>query len=486
MSRVTKIYGPPGTGKTTTLLGLVSEDTTPLDRVLMTTFRRTAAEELVERLDVTKEVMPWACTIHAAAYRLVAANGQRPKPAMDNDRRAFSKALGESLEDGSRLAELFRIHDFAPNTMTDPEQYWRRPTTQPGQMSDRERHALWQKWTHWKLTHGLLDWSEIFHEAMACPALPVDVAYIDEAQDCTPLMWAFLRAKLSPTARIYLIGDDDQSINGWAGADGRLFVAFHGIEQVLHQSYRVPRCLKQVAEGVIRRVSHRAEKPYQARDAEGLLRRVGRPADLGLAEGQWLLLARTKFELRQWVDVLIEQGLNFRHLDAENEDLFPRKELRLASIYEHLRRGYAVPRESAFAMLRGLAPYCPRVGRVTGGDLLTWPDVFPHPREQAAAWDHETVFPFSRPVIVRLRSLHRHHELAGDPNRIRVGTIHAAKGLQADHVALLGHQTPRIQQSILCLPNAADEEHRVWYVAVTRARESLSLLTDPTWPYKLM
>ena len=57
--------------------------------------------------------------------------------------------------------------------------------------------------------------------------------------------------------------------------------------------------------------------------------------------------------------------------------------------------------------------------------------------------------------------------------RIFVSTIHAAKGGEEDNVILSLHQSSKVQKGIKQSIDKQDEEHRVWYVGVTRARNNL-------------
>jgi superfamily I DNA/RNA helicase len=67
-------------------------------------------------------------------------------------------------------------------------------------------------------------------------------------------------------------------------------------------------------------------------------------------------------------------------------------------------------------------------------------------------------------------------ELAANP-RIRVGTIHSVKGAEADNVAVLTTIGSRVEQGMEN-PDQADEEHRIAYVAVTRARRHLYVVNE--------
>jgi superfamily I DNA/RNA helicase len=67
-------------------------------------------------------------------------------------------------------------------------------------------------------------------------------------------------------------------------------------------------------------------------------------------------------------------------------------------------------------------------------------------------------------------------DLAASP-RIRVGTIHSVKGAEADNVAFLTTIGSRVEQGMEN-PDQADEEHRIAYVAVTRARRNLYVVNE--------
>lgn len=70
-------------------------------------------------------------------------------------------------------------------------------------------------------------------------------------------------------------------------------------------------------------------------------------------------------------------------------------------------------------------------------------------------------------------------ELLPTPN-IRIMTIHSAKGTEEENVVLVPDMTPRAYRTFGINPDA---EHRVWYVAVTRAKKSLWLLQPQTAHY---
>ena len=78
-------------------------------------------------------------------------------------------------------------------------------------------------------------------------------------------------------------------------------------------------------------------------------------------------------------------------------------------------------------------------------------------------------------------------ELRRDDANLTLATAHSTKGLEFDHVAVIGLDAGRFPsaRSLRDAPEperALEEERRLAYVAWTRARRSLTLLYDPTSP----
>jgi DNA helicase-2/ATP-dependent DNA helicase PcrA len=67
-------------------------------------------------------------------------------------------------------------------------------------------------------------------------------------------------------------------------------------------------------------------------------------------------------------------------------------------------------------------------------------------------------------------------EKLNEPARIWISTIHAIKGGEEDNVILCLDMGDKINKAIKRSQDKMDEEHRVWYVATTRARNNLYLL----------
>ena len=60
--------------------------------------------------------------------------------------------------------------------------------------------------------------------------------------------------------------------------------------------------------------------------------------------------------------------------------------------------------------------------------------------------------------------------------RVKLSTIHAAKGGEADNVLLILDNTKTIRESAEKSEDKADEENRVWYVGVTSTKQNLYIM----------
>lgn len=75
-----------------------------------------------------------------------------------------------------------------------------------------------------------------------------------------------------------------------------------------------------------------------------------------------------------------------------------------------------------------------------------------------------------------LRALKKGEKLQRKP-RVRISTMHAIKGGEADHVVVIRDMASRTYQE---MHRWRDEEARVWYVAATRFREKLTIIAPRT------
>ncbi len=493
---------PAGSGKTTTLVAraawLIATGTPP-EAIRAITFNKRAAVEMTERLDAAVAplgVAPGTVrvrTFHALGREILRDAGVPVDPLAD--RAAVLRKVAPWADEAallrldtvvSRLKVELGVS--AADVAADPEAgpvarafvaYEQAVEASGGLDFDDLILRSIERLEH--------DEALLYRWRERCRELLVDeVQDVDRAQ----LRLALLLA--APANRIFLVGDDDQSIYGWRLADVRrvLGLADHlpGLRRVdLEVNYRCPRL---VVERAVRLVEHNGERFVKriragpaatgslvlAPDASDETVRLARAIGTWPADGSTrAVLARTNRELLPAVAVALELGLPFRA---------PRIELLLDSPLLDAILGRAAQVDQAATA----EPLLVALGRVRRAVALD-PNAAPVEVELATAllaWavgyrDLDGLVAAIRHTRARLAELRR------DDAALTLATAHATKGLEFDHVVVVGMEAGRFPsgRTVSEAENplrAYEEERRLAYVAWTRARRTLTLLYDPAVP----
>ena len=75
-----------------------------------------------------------------------------------------------------------------------------------------------------------------------------------------------------------------------------------------------------------------------------------------------------------------------------------------------------------------------------------------------------------------IREMLSYGEKLKENPRVKLSTIHSAKGGEADNVLLILDNTKTIRDALEKSVDKQDEEHRVWYVGVTRTKQNLYIM----------
>jgi superfamily I DNA/RNA helicase len=311
---------------------------------------------------------------------------------------------------------------------------------------------------------------------------------VDEVQDVDRSQLDLALLLAAPANSLFCVGDDDQSIYGWRLADVRRILGLAGrlpgLSRIdLEVNYRCPR---PVVERAVRLVEHNAERfAKQIRAAPGATGRLVLAPDasdeavrLRRAVETWpadgtsrAILARTNRELLPAVAVALELGIPFRA---------PRIELLLDSPELDGLLGRA---EADAAAHPGEPPLL-TLGRIRAGTL-------PGSQQRdlgAALLGWAVGFDWLSSLVSAIRAVRaRLAELRRDDAALTLATAHATKGLEFDHVVVVGMEAARFPSAKTVAEaddpvRATEEERRLAYVAWTRARRSLTLLYDPAVP----
>ena len=279
MNNEWRVFGPPGTGKTTWLSRQISNAIEHGNEVMVSSFSKSAAEELIGRgMASTQENTG---TLHAFCYRAIGlptiaetklkewneAVSQEFRIGQTAD--AIEICGSESTGDGGAgMLGAYGLIRGMCVTVDDPKA---KPYIEnyPG------IRRFIAEWENWKKQNEYLDFTDLLTVANdsvdKAPGNP-NVGFFDEVQDFNPLMMKIIRKWGCHMDKFILCGDEDQTIYSFMGASPESFLSGEleeGRKIVLGQSYRVPAAVKRVTDNMIKKVKIREEKEYHARDFEG-------------------------------------------------------------------------------------------------------------------------------------------------------------------------------------------------------------------------
>lgn len=230
-----------GSGKTRVLTRRIAwrilEGQTDPKRVLTLTFTRKAASELRERqrqLGLRDNVI--AGTFHAIALTQLRERWHEkrtiPPALIDSKLRFISQLMGPNS--GTDALEVTAEIDWARASLITPENYGaaaaaagRTPPIDPANISD-----LMEQFQKEKRRKRIVDFDDLLALATRDLRADPDYAaavrwrhrhfYVDEFQDVNPLQYQLLEQWLGDRNDLFIVGDPNQAIYGWNGADPRL------------------------------------------------------------------------------------------------------------------------------------------------------------------------------------------------------------------------------------------------------------------------
>jgi DNA helicase-2/ATP-dependent DNA helicase PcrA len=477
-----KIYGPPGTGKTTRLINYVKtlvKFGTPINKIGYFAFTKKAAEEAIDRMlkifpKYSQKDLKYFRTLHSLAFTEL---GMKKSNVMQDEHyEDIGRKLGIEVtvySNGDEKtgfvdsdSEYFNIINAARiKENTIEEEY--NTDMYSEDIDKHQLKILKDEVDNYKQAYGLVDFTDMiekFNVSKLCPKY--DVVFIDEAQDLSPIQWRMYDILKKNSKHIILAGDDDQAIYGWAGADVSRFQNEPAKDIILPQSYRIPEKVQEIASCILNRIpdDRRIKKKWSARPEQGYVEYITSIEDIPLDSGDWLILARTNYRLKNLVPQLKERGLYF---EIKNRKSYRTRLYRSIQDYTRWTNGAKLSLSECKDLFEFL-----ELNKELKDERMYDLKEFGY----SFTDDWYQVFKSDPEECLYIREMIRNEEKLSQDPRIKLSTIHAAKGGEATNVLIILDNTKKIREAIEKNQDKYDEEQRVWYVGVTRTKQNLYIM----------
>ena len=518
------ILAGAGTGKTRTITHRIAyavrAGAVPPGQLLAVTFTARAAGEMRGRLRAlgvggAGRGGVQALTFHAAALRQLRYFGPRvlggPVPELlDNKIRMIASAASRAgVRETNRtvLRDLAAEVEWAKVSLCPPERYAQRsaeagrePPLPAGTVV-----AVMAAYEEAKARSGVLDFEDLLLVTAAAIEEHRDVAeelraryrhfVVDEYQDVSPLQQRLLDAWLGGRDDLCVVGDPNQTIYSFTGATPSYLLGFPrrfpGATVVkLVRDYRSTPQVVELANRVLGRrstlrlVGQRpagpeptfAEYDDEPAEAAAVAAVCRAQVDAGTPASELAVLFRVNAQSEAYERALSEAGVPY--VLRGGERFFDRPEIREAVLLLRGAARSAESREKLADIVRdvlsavGWSPGAPPAGGTARERWESLAALVAVAEELAAVQPEAGLGDFVAELEQRAAAQH-----APTVQGVTLASLHAAKGLEWDAVFLVGlvEGTLPIQHAVT--DEQVDEERRLLYVGVTRARERLSL----TW-----
>lgn len=466
------IIGSPGCGKTTRLLNIIDEELsagTHHNRIAFVSFSVAAIEEAISRASsrfrIPRRDLRYFKTLHSLAFLI---QGLKKENAFEwPQRKDFAKLnrlrlTYNSKEDSGfqtpddKLMDLINLARVMRMSIKDTLKYARKTS----EVELGKALRIDEAFENYKSSNNLFDYTDtilsVVEGEFVLPEL--DHLIVDEAQDLSKLQWDFVFKLAENAKKVTIAGDDKQAINIFAGADVDTFLHLDIPMEVLAQSYRIPTNVHKLANRIVKKIKGKYSVDWIPREGEsGNVYKINMlpVRTIEKSDESWLILARNKAMLTETCENFIKRGIPFclnnlppidlRYVTAINlfieadGDFKNITEKQAKKLKTYLPKNYEEQylKKEWYIGLTGV----PRDVRVYVKKLMN----------NGIDIDNLTT------------------------SKIRLSTIHKAKGSEADNVIFINQYSQAVENELLFNP---DGEYRVVFVAITRVIKNLYILEN--------
>ena len=517
-----KYFGPPGTGKTRKLIGILANVVKKFDpdRVGFYSFTRSAAYDAKKRaIAVTGyswDDFPHFGTIHSECFRQIGIS--KSEVFGDREFYEFCNYYGYKVRlPQSVLKEKIEEEGFIdffedlPNADEGDKMLGlyllsrekKKPLNQiyvdyisvfgSGDLNWDLFTTFVKRYNEYKRDKGIFDFTDFIEICLDRELIPeLDVIFIDEAQDLTPLEWLYIKEMIKRAKMVFIAGDVDQCLYVWRGSIPDSFLSIRGLDRVLFQSHSVPILAWKIALPLISKNIRRKKFSYLPKLEKGELIYRYSEWDIDyeeLSKEKTFILARNWIFLKKIAEILNQKGIAFKAKGIE-------------SLYKEIISEAIITMDSILKKepieckkIKTLFRFLPSKGNILRGIKKKVKDIDNNevitPYEYIQFFTNDFLDKFKNitqaPSFLNINDKIKIYytdllmkdginSLRQKPN-IMLGTIHWSKGQEANNVVLLKGVTYKTYRSIQVFQ---EDERRVFYVGLTRTKNRLIILDNET------
>jgi len=587
------VIAGPGSGKTKVLTQRIvylmrTMGIRPYN-ILAVTFTNKAAKEMVTRIEASLgesvQGSMWIGTFHSVCARIL----RREAGALPFDSNFVIMDTDDQLSLIKRIVRDLNIDEksFKPNALHNAISSAKNELQFPEDIPrsnyrEETLYRVYERYQRELLASNSLDFDDLMlwaHKLLSDNPQIRDNYHrrfhhilVDEFQDTNTVQYQLLKLLAGSDGNLFAVGDEDQSIYRWRGADYRNILQFEkdypNCEKILlEQNYRSVQNVLDAAGGVIDRNKNRTPKKlfsdrgsgeliglYEAEDdrdeARFVAETIRRLIENGNAKGgDFAVLYRTNAQSRLFEDAFLYRGMAYRLVGAQRfygrrevKDIIaylrlvfnPHDQISLNRVINVPTRGIGAKAQESLNLaayenqkssgeilldLGRLGPesvYWPEMGRSAlnladfGAKLIGWReqmngnpsivnlmdriiretgyqswleadndgeddrwDNVEELRKMAYDYEERGISEF----LQNLALVSDQDTIAENPDCPTLMTLHAVKGLEFNRVFIIGLDDGILPHSrSFDDPEEMAEERRLFYVGITRAKNSLTLV----------
>jgi len=516
----TVVIGPPGTGKTTFILDKIEEylsNEVNIDEIAFFSFSNKAVDEAKQRASQKFKVplnqLENFSTLHSFALRQMGLT--REHILSNNDWRNISNELRININVNNDDDIFFNNYDDKYVDLIEKAKRRDIPLRDCWAMFAKD--IIWHKLEY--IDKGLRDYKNFGYEKFTNgtngylvkdQGPKVDftdlitnyvsgsfykafkVVFFDESQDMSTIQWKMAEKIWRNSEKSYLAMDPNQAIYTWADADVSKAIQVKDEAKniiVLDKSKRVPRKVWEIVNRVEEQIIGYDDIKWSPANRDGSVEFIRGMYHLDMNQGSWLIMGRTRTIRDDMEEVMRKKNIFFRVKlkDSKYRYSIGSKERNAILTWKDLMRNES--NQVPIRLIENLYKCLGKEYVVRGNKKLIAEQRKAFPDKKLSFKDLKDNFgltvDFDTPWTEVMTTINtetkaylenletRGEDLALEP-RVTLSTIHQQKGGEADNVIVsldigkMAYEEYRINPI---------SEHRLFYVAFSRAKENLFIIT---------